>query len=561
VRDLILKTRLNTLKRSLREVQNVSHSVETRRAGLYKLVDLPDQQDLQTRLGQILKQAWDLRSAAMLTVNVPPHLEALTDDVAQRSSAIDAEVVAIKTLLREFRQTGDSMKRRALSLNDSDLNTGLQQSIIDRASQQQRLLREIEDKIQAAEQKIEEKDESAANELIESAWVAYTTQVQAESDDVFHEYLDFLGGLALRETGFDRGICQIADELIRSSARFPDVTWGSLTIPAREEALTMTMARIIRLGFPEWTIWALPLTAHEFGHVVVSRPTMNDYVENQASDELSRRIVGICLADAFATYVMGPAYPCAAILIRLDPLTAYSPDDDRLTAKRAESMLRMLAAMDDRAGGAYTGVLERLTEEWREALRQAPGNGEPTDEDRAKLAHWASYLEGTLQNLDEGGADGDIRERLVADLEATNHLILAPAELTQEDRDAIDGWIAFIQESLGPGRAMPVQAWQSQVTEWAATLEAGHGVDKIQVKAEDELRYVLNAGWLARLNLADGDPDEETMDALARNVEALWERIQSTQQAPHVGTPPAGSQFKPPGSAPKAPATDAPGGT
>src|SRR6185503_8084314 len=89
-----------------------------------------------------------------------------------------------------------------------------------------------------------------------------------ESQEVFCECLEYIGGLALRDRGFDQRICDIGDHLIVSCAKdWNNLKWQSLTILAAQERLGQTMARIIRLRFPEWTIWTLPFTAREFAHV------------------------------------------------------------------------------------------------------------------------------------------------------------------------------------------------------------------------------------------------------------------------------------------------------
>ena len=79
---------------------------------------------------------------------------------------------------------------------------------------------------------------------------------------------ELLGGVALRDTRLDDGICVLADELVtnyRVDNRGPTPI---LTIPARHKTTAMTLAKTVCVGFPEWTIWALPLTAHEFWYAV-----------------------------------------------------------------------------------------------------------------------------------------------------------------------------------------------------------------------------------------------------------------------------------------------------
>src|SRR5207244_7964566 len=138
---------------------------------------------------------------------------------------------------------------------------------------------------------------------------------------VFSNYVEFLGGLALRGAGLDEGICRIADELMRSCGSFGPTHWSALTIPASQEA--MTLARSIRVRFPEWTIWAVPLTAHELGQVVIREPGTPDfekYVKRQFPNaKTKQQHLRVLLADAFTTYVIGPASACSVIVLKLHP--------------------------------------------------------------------------------------------------------------------------------------------------------------------------------------------------------------------------------------------------
>lgn len=86
----------------------------------------------------------------------------------------------------------------------------------------------------------------------------------------------------------------------------------------------MSTAQLIRLGFPEWSIWSLPLVAREFGHVFARK---RERVRTDIQQALARNVATepqLCswAADVFATTVLGSAYPWAAILLRAEPSTA-----------------------------------------------------------------------------------------------------------------------------------------------------------------------------------------------------------------------------------------------
>jgi hypothetical protein len=221
-----------------------------------------------------------------------------------------------------------------------------------------------------------------------------------QGEPLFAEYVDFLGGLALRNTGIDEGVCHMADELLERCHRIANNTlWHSLTVPARRMPSESTIARMIRLAFPEWTVWAVPLGVHEFGHVLVTENReLKDQIEDSGLADLDS--LQVYLADAFATYFMGPSYAYASILLALDPYAGeYQGDVDRPPGehpplvppdmkgspdtRRAYVILEALNEMDS---GAYKGVRTTLHRHWENAL-EAFGFAfelDPGEEDRLR---------------------------------------------------------------------------------------------------------------------------------------------------------------------------------
>jgi hypothetical protein len=242
----------------------------------------------------------------------------------------------------------------------------------------------------------------------------------------------------------------------------------------------MTMARIIRLGFPEWTIWTLPLAAHELGHVVaVGR--IAPLLEKESAAGFDKYHIQLCFADAFATFVIGPAYACAAILMRFDPLAAINPEDKRLMLKRAECVLRMLEGMNKAAGqtNPYGGIIQRLRAEWQDAVDQAAAN----------------LSEDPLQEL-EGSA------------------------LTEDEISHVCRVANFMTTTFGKGRGFPYTGWRVS-SEWAKKLAADGGASIQPGRLEIDLRYVPNAAWRLRLDM-DGFED---LSQSAQAAVDLWNRL------------------------------------
>ena len=358
----------------------------------------------------------------------------------------------------------------------------------------------------------------AEKRALNQAWHSYA-KIYRESRRVFGEYLDFIGGLAIRYEELDERICCIADELIKRCSKDSIGTpWHSLSVLATQESFSKTLARIIRLRFPESTIWALPFAAHEYGHVVAAEvgeveQFIEDKVEHlieqneeyqaktekQAKDRIRRRIknhINVLFADAFATYTMGPAYACAAIFLRFDPVNADTDTDELPSdARRAFIVFETLKRMDQEGGGSelkplYTPVIGELERYWKEML------------DRARSA-------GMLNNPAQAG---QINEQQL--FEGIWETLKPPA---------------LLKEAQYPTR--------SNKEGWAKVLEWEEKLAKRPVKGEitilpsptDNLRDVLNAAWLCRL-YPENINDHEKIRIITDNAIALCEAIKNLQR-------------------------------
>ena len=179
--------------------------------------------------------------------------------------------------------------------------------------------------------------------------------------------------MALREIGYgdeevDIGhVFAIADQMPRLWASVKGWRWSSLALPSRVEQNALTDSGVLRIGFPEWTIWALPLVQHDFGRNFVN------HCEPTGVDE------GL-LADACATIVTGPAYACATLLLRLDPqrVKGGTPETETL---RSATIIRALYEVTSKASSKVLPKLtQRLKDEWRDAVSAAGGQPELFDQ-------------------------------------------------------------------------------------------------------------------------------------------------------------------------------------
>lgn len=263
-------------------------------------------------------------------------------------------------------------------------------------------------------------------------WREYS-RVQAASDEIFRECLDLLGGLALRDRIQDEHICRVADAYIRELSSDTGRR-QSFAIPGLDAGSPSILRRVAKMQFPEWTVWTLPLVAHEYGHVVIEesglkrfaaglseemtekqirkeRPELNDVLREFNTDlgrlvqdlgrddadtdpnlnELRERLpqpdwlylasvhrrhrnrFRILLADALATLMAGPAYAFAALLLRLNPLGTES-DDGPADQDRAATILAVLRHMNEAPPGVrppFQTIVERLEDYWRMSAAEA----------------------------------------------------------------------------------------------------------------------------------------------------------------------------------------------
>lgn len=323
-----------------------------------------------------------------------------------------------------------------------------------------------------------------AEDVIADAWRAYDSVLEKQALSLFAEYVDLIGGLALRDSGWDNDVCEIADELIRRCSMVGGTTsvWYSMTVPAGRAAMEETLARIIRLGFPEWTIWAVPLGVHEFGHVVV--------MENREALDIPKRprkgddaLLPHYLADVFATYALGPSYACAAILLRFDPGHPSAADGSARPrdANRAAVVLRTLERMN-KGNGYYTDLITRLTDSWVAASRRRDpkANAVPAD---PSVADAVKRMWGFL---DSGGVD---------DLYFSG-----------------ERWLA-------------IQDWHTHLTKEG-------GADAVEWSTKHEVRDLLSAAWDARSR------SPAKADVIEAEVHDLWAKMRSG------GGPPQPSEIR-----------------
>jgi hypothetical protein len=235
------------------------------------------------------------------------------------------------------------------------------------------------------------------------AWETYAA-ARDDSERLFEESLEFIGGLTFRLTGLDdERVFELADQLIVTCAREAYAEpWHFLTVPSLREVVTKSRARLSRIRFPEWTIWTLPLTAYVLGHEVMEEhdiaPLVSRRMEAWARQDVAHRHLHVLLADIFGAYIMGPAFGHASIWLHFDPSRAHIESVDHPAERsRAHVILRTLASMEGHEDNAWANSVSRLQSQWNAALAGAS----PPDEWQDDPASLDELVVDTLTHFDE----------------------------------------------------------------------------------------------------------------------------------------------------------------
>lgn len=263
------------------------------------------------------------------------------------------------------------------------------------------------------------------------------------------EALALLGGMLLRQNHIDGGAAVMADCLQRTLGdRVRRVTWPKASVPGVEERYHR-VSELIRVRFPDTTVWSLPVIAHEVGHAVVAG--YSEVALGGADNQLSFQVrypqptQREMVCDVFATLGVGPAYVSACLLLRFEPADADRSDGQHPPEReRAHVMLRVLTQM------GYQDTADRLRGAWQSALADAgtaPVTGQASAELDTQAVKMSVDLTTRLPDLPYTGMDradtlAEQLERAVApDLTLPTNMIdaLNAAWLVRRRHWGVDG--------------------------------------------------------------------------------------------------------------------------
>ena len=444
--DLVLATRVFVAKQNLERLQNLQDMVSRRYERVSAFLELPE--SLKQQVSDLYRQVLALKA-----LDLP---DGTPKELADGLQQMDVDLRAIR----------DDLEKRVKRV---------------------RRLREEFESLTNDRQDVDQFLVKAAEELHRTLTVENYWKQRKRCDALFSEYVDYLRGVAIRSTAFgdQEGLVSdlfvLADSLPALWGRPGGRTWKSLAVPSRVEQNEPTQASVLRIGFPEWTIWALPLLQHEFAHVVVEK--------NKGELAVVSRTERAILADALAGLVTGPAYACAQLLLRLDPTAVTKAN--ALTALRSATILETMRRSAEAANDpALTVLVTRLGEEWSSVIASAGGDAAALDAARA-APEVASQIERAAAFLGLG------------DWTAADHLAPRWAER----------WATVVE-------------WASKLTNGDPDEIGSGDADNRNGRLSEALGLLLDAAWLARVGPTPGaDVSQDRLDTVAANTVARMREV------------------------------------
>jgi hypothetical protein len=417
--------------------------------------------DMVTSLIDILNTSsvWiPVRDAVTLVNNL---IEAMKTDHLLRSRLEGHDLAATLVPLREkltaakarLAEVNDELPSIAHSVVMSQLDdVDLTKSLVNRCTT-------LEEDIRTLRERLHTEDARAV-------WDDYEKVLNTDCQDLFADYVDFLGGLTLRDTALDDQVCSITDALL---TEIPGGRMKHLAIPSRRPTLNSAMTKLVKLGFPEWTIWNIPLVGYEIGLAHTPKAMGRRLIARTAASlpDRSPDTQAVLVAEAYAAYTIGPAYGCAATLLRFQPNHDSALEERPSDVDRAAVILAVLDRTGRQAAG-FNGVVDKTREYWLEAVAD-------------------------LSDVAAGGTPGDMEPFAAA----------VCAGLEAESIKPFD-----------PG------GWEA-VDELAKVLQKAVPLDK-STPANTKARLLLNAAWTARLKVPG---NRDWADRITKNVKVLWKSI------------------------------------
>jgi hypothetical protein len=237
----------------------------------------------------------------------------------------------------------------------------------------------LEQELHDRESELADFESELASTPSQKSWKGLES-IRLDRQRTFQECLAMLGGLSIRAEGQDRDLCRIADVLqAEIVARLPTkVSIAGATILDSAISYHRT-SQMVRIRFPDFSVWSLPAVAHELGHALFQELDQllpeEDWKTSPFRAMSEKLIDGRSLphvrelyADYFACQAVGPGYACCSLLADFDLASAQRVVDSHPSAReRAHVILSSLLDVDP----AYADIARMLKGTWTAMLSAA----------------------------------------------------------------------------------------------------------------------------------------------------------------------------------------------
>lgn len=367
----LLELRLTALAADIARVQQITNDAKRRHSRIGRLTDL---------VGGF--GGTSLRGRVTVVKNWVNGLADDTDqdddlrDVLDRHDLVDSLKELPEQLATIWRQLGEvNIELQAIQRTMIGGEFEIQQLTTSLDSR----CRELTDDVSELRARLRQGDDAR------EVWTAYEKTLENGCQDLFADYVDFLAGLTLRDNALDDEVCAITDALLAEIPR----QVKHLALPARRPTLSTALNKLVKVGFPEWTIWNIPLVGYEIGLALAAEDWGHQLI-GRAADALPARSVAVrtvLFADAYAAYTIGPAYGCAMTLLRFQPNHDTAGEDAPSDVERS-AVVMAVQRYAGRGSSGFEEVTDRTEQYWTEAVTHLAGPPVETKE----LADFADQI-------------------------------------------------------------------------------------------------------------------------------------------------------------------------
>jgi hypothetical protein len=348
----LLEIRLNFLETDVAKVKNVVDNAYKRAERIRKIADQLASHRPMLRAGHIVHRLQDiLQNSPEICEEFQEHSR---EDPRVTLEELNSYIEEAKNLQKNAEIEIDEIASEALYLKDD---------------QQRELATKIKHLCGKLHNEIDRQRNAMLSSPLDSKayrrlWAEFDKMLAKDARPLFAEYVDFVGGLAVRDDALDDQVCAMTDRLLEEL----DLR-HVLAVPARQAALGQIIQSVIMLGFPEWTIWGIPLVGHEVGLKYADGNNKDlQKLLNYRRRKDQKRWTSL-FADIFAAYVLGPSYARAVIQLRFEPQhIAAQDDEDRSDVDRARLILKVLDRLYEQKlhdEHAYRDTVRQLQDFWQ----------------------------------------------------------------------------------------------------------------------------------------------------------------------------------------------------